>query len=570
MKSRVGTRWAHHYHTWLENCQKVHQNKYLYLNTFERILDENGRWKVRVECREHGEFLITPGHHTTGKGCPRCSGHRPPAENHLWLRETWPEVSWPEVPATSKSKIKAVCPAHGEFTTRVNSLRETLKKSPNKKACPKCNRIAGGKSRRVPVATWVKRILEKFPDYEVDADSITTAASMVRYQCPLHGWREGVLQDVASGHGCNECAKATRAEWIKENIGVTWEEFLTRAAEAHGDAYTYSAETFQGMNVPTRIECKKHGEFWQRPSTHVGVGERSPAVCPRCSNSRTSRGEQELLDWLRLEGFTAEHGNRELLGLEMDVFLPDLNVAIEYCGLYWHGEKFKQPSYHLDKALSAKELGIRLVTLYEDQWLYDQERTKNRILDILKGYRSGGVEVVQVKPAGWQEVNEIHSQYNLAVSGALTATCPINYILCDKQGNRIAAASLRRPRTEVPYDLEIVRYTEAHVSKDGLTNLLLKLQDEHPSTRIYVDVGLCWGNPGAFEKLGFYQESLLEPQYFWAKANSERIPRRLFTREFVETLPKSTPGASVADNARANGYWRIHDCGKARMVKRLR
>ena len=34
---------------------------------------------------------------------------------------------------------------------------------------------------------------------------------------------------------------------------------------------------------------------------------------------------------------------------ELDIYLPNLNIAIEYNGLYWHGEKNKDKNYHLEK-----------------------------------------------------------------------------------------------------------------------------------------------------------------------------------------------------------------------------
>lgn len=61
------------------------------------------------------------------------------------------------------------------------------------------------------------------------------------------------------------------------------------------------------------------------------------------------------------------HNTRRVITpLELDVYLPDLNLAIEYNGTYWHSSKCnKDEYYHLNKSLLCREKGIRLIHLYE-------------------------------------------------------------------------------------------------------------------------------------------------------------------------------------------------------------
>lgn len=50
---------------------------------------------------------------------------------------------------------------------------------------------------------------------------------------------------------------------------------------------------------------------------------------------------------------------------ELDIVLPDANLAIEYNGLYWHSSLRKPNDYHLMKSLLCREKGIRLIHIYE-------------------------------------------------------------------------------------------------------------------------------------------------------------------------------------------------------------
>jgi len=63
---------------------------------------------------------------------------------------------------------------------------------------------------------------------------------------------------------------------------TTYEDFLRRAREAHGDRYTYPPkEDFEGVKFFLRIICAKHGGFMQRASHHIyGNG------CPKCGRDK--------------------------------------------------------------------------------------------------------------------------------------------------------------------------------------------------------------------------------------------------------------------------------------------
>lgn len=56
-------------------------------------------------------------------------------------------------------------------------------------------------------------------------------------------------------------------------------------------------------------------------------------------------------------------------GQEIDLYLPDFKVGIEFNGTYWHSDVFKEQKYHLNKSLIAESKGIHLIHIYEYEWL---------------------------------------------------------------------------------------------------------------------------------------------------------------------------------------------------------
>ena len=69
---------------------------------------------------------------------------------------------------------------------------------------------------------------------------------------------------------------------------------------------------------------------------------------------------------------------------EFDIFIPSLNLAIEHNGLYTHSEIKKDKNYHYDKWKYCRDRGIKLLTIWEDQWLNKKDIIKSIILSNLK------------------------------------------------------------------------------------------------------------------------------------------------------------------------------------------
>ena len=69
--------------------------------------------------------------------------------------------------------------------------------------------------------------------------------------------------------------------------------------------------------------------------------------------------------------------------LELDFYLPDLKLAIEFNGTYWHSKNAgKDKEYHLNKSILCREKGIRLIHIYEFEKYQDQIKL---LKDLIKG-----------------------------------------------------------------------------------------------------------------------------------------------------------------------------------------
>lgn len=161
-----------------------------------------------------------------------------------------------------------------------------------------------------------------------------------------------------------EKAKETNAE--KHRLSFT--EVTTRINELQLGV-TVESTTYVNQNEPLSLRCNAC-------LTESAVSLFNIERCWRCHVCHPigSRQQLEMFEFVRSLGFTdVVSSTRSVIApLEIDVWVPSKNVAIEYHGLYWHsGGKSGvfDKTKHIQKHLACKKSGIRLVQFFSDEWL---------------------------------------------------------------------------------------------------------------------------------------------------------------------------------------------------------
>jgi hypothetical protein len=110
-------------------------------------------------------------------------------------------------------------------------------------------------------------------------------------------------------------------------------------------------------------------------------------ICLNCNpkKSGTSIMEKDLVNFIQenYNGLIILSDKSVLNGKELDIYLPELSLAFEFNGLYWHSELYKENNYHQNKSKTCLEYGIQLIHIWEDDWLYKKEIIESIILNKL-------------------------------------------------------------------------------------------------------------------------------------------------------------------------------------------
>jgi len=103
---------------------------------------------------------------------------------------------------------------------------------------------------------------------------------------------------------------------------------IKRAKKVHGDKYDYSKAVYKGIDEKICIICPKHGEFWQTPWNHV----HGKCGCPVCKESHLEADVSNILKDLKIN-YERQKKFEWLKRQSLDFYLPEYNMAIECQGI---------------------------------------------------------------------------------------------------------------------------------------------------------------------------------------------------------------------------------------------
>ena len=110
-------------------------------------------------------------------------------------------------------------------------------------------------------------------------------------------------------------------------------------------------------------------------------------LCTICNeiDKKQSGLELQLINFIKKYVNDLIISDRKILkGKELDIYLPELNLAFEFNGLYWHSELYKDENYHLNKTEECLKHGIQLIHIWEDNWVNNKDIVKSMILSKIK------------------------------------------------------------------------------------------------------------------------------------------------------------------------------------------
>lgn len=348
-------------------------------------------------------------HHMRGR-CPDCSSAagKFPFIIELWDYELNDDTPWDVSPFAEKKRwFHCGNPLHDSWFARVADITS------GKSHCPQCS------SNKKPTV-GVNDMGTMFPmiagqwDYELNARDNIGVPSDYRpssgvkawFHCP-HGhpsYLARISDRTANGSGCPACAL---------NIVIAGVNDLQ--SQCPQVAYRWSDKNYElGYGSPSECAWRTPAKRWFKCDLnplhpdfecsvsnmtdsryHYGIG-----ACPHCKGSGLEqRIRKTIMDEMNLkyEDIVVEsklkyEDNGRMSNIELDMFVPEYNIAFEMNGSYWHSDEIIMDHYHISaaeyhqrKLAACRQHGIRLFFIWEDDWIEYTDDVINAIHEVFNG-----------------------------------------------------------------------------------------------------------------------------------------------------------------------------------------
>ena len=545
----------------IKKATLIHGDKYDY----SKVEYKNMSTKVCIVCPEHGEFWQTPkAHISLGYGCVKCgrliyaNKRKLSLENFIKKgneihsnKYDYCKVNY----TNSYNKVCIICPKHGEF---LQTPHDHLKGS----GCPMCAKIKIGDKRKISTEDFIKKSKIIHGDkYDYSKVEYIDNKSKVCIICPKHGEFWQVPNYHLQGCGCTKCGNEKISNLKKHNM----ENVVKNFNKIHDNKYDYSKVYYIGNSEKVCIICPKHGEFWQTPHDHLeGHG------CPKCG-IKLSVAENEIYEFCKKLYPSSEQSNRTIIyPYELDIYIPEINAAIEYNGLLWHSDKYKtNKNYHLNKLNACKEKGIKLLQIFEDEYVNNRDIVYEKIKHILK--KCDNLPKIMGRKCEVKVINKTLAKEFLTkyhIQGYVASTI---YLGCYHNNELMGVMTFKQEENKRHWELTRFASNYNYICQGIGGKLFNYFIRNYDCNEIKSFADRRWTideDNNIYLQLGFKFDSYTPSEYRYFKASDGIIRQHKFAFRKQKLnkkygLPLTMTEREMTDKL---GYTRIYDCGLIKYV----
>ena len=288
---------------------------------------------------------------------------------------------------------------------------------------------------------------------------------------------------------------------------------------------------------------------------------------PLSHMTRTSKVELQVKEFVRnlLDDDTIDKSRQILLpemNGEVDIWIPQCNLALEVNGVYWHSQKHSNDkNRHFDKFNILRQKGIQLLQFWDTEIkqkeaiVYSLIGVKCRAANkIIPGRKTRLVELP------FAVANTFHSDHHL--QGSITRTQGIYNLGLAYQDELIAVISIGRHHRQVQQTvLSRLTFKQNYIIIGGSEKLFCQVLKDVSSRPIitFSDNRISLGT--VYQKLGFTSDKIIAPDYFWT-GNDEIIKKQTGKKSYFSA--RGGVGDTEVELANSLGFHQVFDAGKVR------
>jgi hypothetical protein len=292
----------------------------------------------------------------------------------------------------------------------------------------------------------------------------------------------------------------------------------------------------------------KNDNYFHRKKSNV-------SLCTICNpiGDSSSIKEKDLFEFISLN-YTGEIIKSYREGLEIDIYLPDLNIGFEFNGLYWHSEDFKESNYHLNKTNHFKRKGITIIHIWEDDWTFKRNIIESQIKNLLK-VSSEKIFARKCKIRELKSVTDFLN--NNHIQGVDKSNIKLGLFYNDELVSVMTFNRIEGRFKMNKDEWNLSRFCSKLNTNvvGGASKLLNYFQKKYEAKRIISYADRDWSLGDLYYKLGFLNINETNPDYKYL-VNNRRVNKSRYRKSKLNTT------LSESQEMKLRNIQKIWDCGK--------
>jgi hypothetical protein len=301
-----------------------------------------------------------------------------------------------------------------------------------------------------------------------------------------------------------------------------------------------SKETYDVDTTLSIKHSKCGGIFDMKYKLFFDRNRNGAECCLICNpkNSNISTPELHLLAFIK-DNYIGEiiEGDRKVLsGKELDIYLPELKIAFEFNGLYWHSELHKDKKYHLQKTEECLNRNIQLIHVYQDEWINKQEIVKSRILYLLNKCNTK----IFARKCIIKNVKSCDAKLFLEqnhIQGNVNAKIRLGLYYNDTLVSLMTLGGLRKNLGSLSKEgsYELLRFANIINTNviGGASKLFSHFLKTHQPDTVISYADRSWSIGSLYHKIGFTFIHNTEPNYFYITDTKTKENRFKFRKDIL-------------------------------------
>ena len=295
--------------------------------------------------------------------------------------------------------------------------------------------------------------------------------------------------------------------------------------------------------------------------------ELCPILNPILVVDGTSDIEKDILLYIQsiYSGEIIENDRTVLNGKELDIYIPDKKLAIEFNGLYWHSEMYKDKMYHQNKVMECSKKDINLIHIWEDDWFEKREIIKDIIKTKLGLNNKIFARKCEIKDVSSIDAKKFIDEYH--IQGNINAKIRIGLYYNNELVEIATFGKLRNimhsKGSDDQYELYRLCSKGGYTIVGGFSKLIKYFIDKYNPEQIITYASLDISNGGVYNKI-FEQQKITSPGYYWTK-NGYKYHRSNFTKHKLVDMgyDKNKTEDEIMHEL---GYYKLYDSGNIKFI----